>query len=515
MKKDENFKRVVKDMLGMSKLHSDMIRISEYDATDLRLVFCVTCLRREIQLVTAMVLNVSLWWCLRKYWRLVIVTFADDNVLQCELQELLKLPIASGNVVLCSGGDCGKQLVANKMGTDRPDWMPRKPTDVPAGGIVCSPVQMPFMKYWHASVAKNSAHQAGIYCFPGRGSLLINLDCDQVVPIAYVEAALQTFHQNLEMTGFCLCVEPNGALTGRLGYRQEDFIFIGGYDEDGPPSSGQDVDIRKRLFQHGANHGCKPKDVQWLKTTELCGCALPNDFKDLTRNHDRGKSKIVNCDPHLLDKFGCDLTKVWEKMRVSTWASYWKPLHDKQVIVRNVDVRSKKAGLGAWWLVIARTILCDVDTDNFDEAHERPAAGSADVDRVNQAPIAAGVSSGPAQLLVGRDVGISVKIIIVGASEMQYKTRTRISSLGRSNDYDIVVIPSLSHASSCFWIHVRCVVRLQVVPASCLHVAVQASTWRRRAGECLQRRQPGARGFGGGIPHVAPNRQGFNKNFVF
>jgi hypothetical protein len=312
-----------------------------------------------------------------------------------------------------------------------------------------------------------------------------------------------------------LCVEPHGALTGRLGYRQEDFIFIGGYDEDGPPSSGQDVDIRKRLFQHGANHGCKPKDVQWLKTTELCGCALPNDFKDLTRNHDRGKSKIVNCDPHLLDKFGCDLTKVWEKMRVSTWASYWKPLHDNQVIVRNVDVRSKKAGLGAWWLVIARTILCDVDTDNFDEAHERPAAGSADVDRVNQAPIAAGVSSGPAQLLVGRDVGISVKIIIVGASEMQYKTRTRISSLGRSNDYDIVVIPSLSHASSCFWIHVRCVVRLQVVPASCLHVAVQASTWRRRAGECLQRRQPGARGFGGGIPHVAPNRQGFNKNFVF
>ena len=515
MKKDANFKSVVKNMLGMAKLSSDMIRISEYDATDLRLVFCVTCLRREIQLVTAMVLNVSLWWSLRKYWRLVIVTFADDNVLQCELQELLKLPIETGNVVLCSGGDCGKQLAAKKMATDRPDWMPRLSTDVPAGGIVCSPVQMPFMNYWHACTAKNSSHQAGIYCFPGRGSLLINLDCDQVVPIAYVEAALQTFHQNRKLTGFCLCCEAAGALTGRLGYRQEDFIFIGGYDEDGPPSAGQDVDIRTRLFQHGANRGCKPKEVKWLKTTEVCGCALPNDFRDITPNHDRGKSKIVNCDPHFLDKFGCDLTKVWETMRVSSWKAYWKPLLDKQVIVRNVDVKSKKAGLGAWWVVIARNVGSHLDTQYFDEAHGRPAAGSADVDMVNQAPIAARVSSGPAQLLVGRDVGIPVKIFIVGASEMQYKTRTRISSLGRSNGYDVVVSPSLSHASSCFLIHVMCVIRLQVVPASCLHVAVQANTWSRRAGQCLQRRQPGARGFGGGIPHVASNREEFNDNFVF
>ena len=46
MKKDANFKSVVKDMLAMCLISSDMIRIPEYDATDLRLVFCVTCLRR-------------------------------------------------------------------------------------------------------------------------------------------------------------------------------------------------------------------------------------------------------------------------------------------------------------------------------------------------------------------------------------------------------------------------------------------------------------------------------------
>jgi len=84
---------------------------------------------------------------------------------------------------------------------------------------------------------------------------------------------------------------------------------------------------------------------------------------------------------------------------------------------------------------------------------------------VNEAPIAPRVSSGPAQSVVGRDVGISVQIFIVGASEIQYKTRTRISSLGRSNDYDVVVFPNLSQASSCFLIHGMCVIPLQVVPA--------------------------------------------------
>ena len=515
MKKDANFKSVVKNMLGMAMLSSDMIRIQEYDATDLRVVFCVTCLKRDVQLVTAMVLNVSLWWSMRNYWRLVIVTFADDEDLQCELQRLMKLPIETGNVVLCSGGKCGKQLAADKLATDRPDWMPRLSTDVSAGGIVCSPVQMPYMNYWHASIAKNTSHEAGMYCFPGTGSLLVNLDCDQVVPIAYVNAALQTFHQNLQMTGFCLCCDIAGALTGRLGYRQEDFLFIGGYDEDGPPTAGQDVDIKQRLFQHGKNRGCKPHHVQWLKTTEVCGLALPNDFKDTTPAHDRGKSKIVNCDPQFLQMFTCDLTQAWEKIRASTWTTYWKPLLDNKVIIRNLTVKSKKAGLGAWWVVIKRNVVSQIDTQDFDEAHGRPAAGSADVDMVNEAPIAPRVSSGPAQSVVGRDVGISVEIFIVGASEIKYKTRTRISSLGRSNDYDVVVFPNLSQASSCFLIHGMCVIRLQVVPASCLHVAVQANTWRRRAGQCLQRRQPGARGFGGGIPHVASNREEFNKNFVF
>ena len=61
-----------------------------------------------------MMLNLSLWWSLRKYWRLVIVTFAEDKDVHRDLQRLMRLPIETGNVVLCSGGECGKQLAANK-----------------------------------------------------------------------------------------------------------------------------------------------------------------------------------------------------------------------------------------------------------------------------------------------------------------------------------------------------------------------------------------------------------------
>ena len=54
----------------------------DWDAKNLLVVFCVTCMRRDAQLIAAMTVNVSLWWSLRKYWRLVIVTFTKDEDVQ-------------------------------------------------------------------------------------------------------------------------------------------------------------------------------------------------------------------------------------------------------------------------------------------------------------------------------------------------------------------------------------------------------------------------------------------------
>ena len=313
MKSDSWFKSVVMNLLDTAAISSGMIHMPEYDANGVCIIFCVTCMKRDDQLLTAMMLNVSLWWPLRKYWRLVIVTFADDEKVQRELQLLMKLPIETGNVVLCSGGVSGQHHAAENPNTDKPDWMPQQPTDDSAGGVECSPEQMPFMKYWHACVAKNTSHWAGIYAFPAQGSLLINLDCDQVVPIAYVKAALHEFHNNRKTAGLCLACEQCGALTGRLGYRKEDFIIIGGYDEGGPPSSGQDVDIRKRLVMYGEEQGSTGKTDKWFKAPEICGVALPNDFKNTDREHDRGWSKVVNCNPQVLKALGCDPKNMWGK----------------------------------------------------------------------------------------------------------------------------------------------------------------------------------------------------------
>ena len=98
-------------------------------------------------------------------------------------------------------------------------------------------------------------------------------------------------------------------------------------------------------------------------------------------------------------------------------------------------------------MVTSRHVVPQTTTQHFDDAQGRPAAGSADVDIVNEAPISPKVSSGPAQSVVGRHVGIPVELFIVGAEEIQWKIHTKVSSLGRSNECVVVIISNLSEAS--------------------------------------------------------------------
>jgi hypothetical protein len=101
-------------------------------------------------------------------------------------------------------------------------------------------------------------------------------------------------------------------------------------------------------------------------------------------------------------------------------------------------------------VVTSRNVVSHKITQDFVDAQGSPAAGSADVHMINEVPVSPRVSSGPPQLVVGCDVGIPVEIFIVGAQEIQWKIHTQVSSLGRSNDYVVVVISNLSKASSCF-----------------------------------------------------------------
>ena len=60
MAKDERFKATLKTMLDTAMVALSMRHIPLYDADDLRIIFCVTCFKREEQLVAAMMVNVSL-----------------------------------------------------------------------------------------------------------------------------------------------------------------------------------------------------------------------------------------------------------------------------------------------------------------------------------------------------------------------------------------------------------------------------------------------------------------------
>ena len=185
-------------------------------------------------------------------------------------------------------------------------------------------------------VLRRTLHMALLALHSPVKSLLVNLDCDQIVPTAYVEAALQAFHQHQDTVGFCLVCSAMGALTGRLGYRMIDFVGIGGYDEAGPPSSGQDVDIRRRLTFLAEKVGVtRSAGAVWLESREVCGVALPNDFGDITKANDRGYSKVRNCDPDVLSKLGCDATRMWETMRTRS-QSYWDKLWKKKDIYRSL-----------------------------------------------------------------------------------------------------------------------------------------------------------------------------------
>ena len=469
MENDEWYKRKFLNMLDTAEFTLSMQRLPEYDAKNLLIVFCVTCLERADQLMCAMLVNVCLWWSLRKYWRLVIVTFADDEDLQEELGKSLRLAIETGNVVLASGGKAGVAKSQCGHPTDRPSWMPAAPSGLDVAARPDHAVEaMPYLHYWHASMAKNSSHMAAIFAFEDHRCCLVNLGCDQLVPVEYVSAALKDYVQNYEVVGFCLSCAPNGSPTGTLGYRAADFVTIGGYDEAGPPCSGEDVDIRNRMVGLSTlNGGVVSKTHLRLKGKDVCGIALPHDLANISLAHDRGFSKVKNCDPEILLKFLTpDREKLWDKMQEGGLL-YWRKEWSKGVIKRNTFLGGLKHTIGSWWVVTARTEIPPEDSE-FDRQSSVVAAVSSQEDEDMQLD---GLElrsprhvPQTAQSSVWLDIGMTVQVFIIGAAELKWKIDSRIASLGRSNRHVTVcswlvsfVCCLISHHSICVFVYLcRC-----------------------------------------------------------
>jgi len=174
------------------------------------------------------------------------------------------------------------------------------------------------LQFWHASKAKNSAHEWAMHAVPN-ASLLANVDADNLVPSAYVRGLVNAVLEPSPPVTF-VCVRARkceGALTGRLAYRPEAFKQLRGYCTEMPAAAGEDTDLRERLFAAARASDTSATRVMWqpvLAGGEMNGCALPNSLvRD--RGYDRTEAKIANVDPAELARYvGVPMRKVFARM---------------------------------------------------------------------------------------------------------------------------------------------------------------------------------------------------------
>ena len=160
----------------------------------------------------------------------------------------------------------------------------------------------PTQRYFHASWAKNTSHQFALRCIGSECELhehiLVNLDCDIVLPPRFCESVLRKFRSPaLQLLG---CRGAQAATTGRLAIRASAFASIGGYDQE-PDIYGsgyQDIDLRERVkiaplsHDRGVVKHCF--DTQSAADPSLSGWALPNtNFDFATIQEDRNMAKMT------------------------------------------------------------------------------------------------------------------------------------------------------------------------------------------------------------------------------
>ena len=131
----------------------------------------------------------------------------------------------------------------------------------------------PDMPYWHASIAKNTAHMLASEDM----EILVNVDGDNLVgPNFPFDVSEKMKQQGKSLLQY----EDGDGTCGRLVYYRSDFVEVRGYDEDAFPMGAQDIDLLDRLKEKLGGHGC----FQRVKNKMNCS-AIPNS-KD---------EKISNC----------------------------------------------------------------------------------------------------------------------------------------------------------------------------------------------------------------------------
>lgn len=130
--------------------------------------------------------------------------------------------------------------------------------------------EAPDMEYWHASIAKNTAHMLA------DEEILVNVDGDNLVgPNFPYDVSKRMLLDGKELLQY----EEGDGTCGRICYFRKDFLEVRGYDEDAFPMGAQDTDLLDRLKE-------KLGPGRFLKVKNKVMCqAIPNSRDE----------KISNC----------------------------------------------------------------------------------------------------------------------------------------------------------------------------------------------------------------------------
>ncbi len=105
------------------------------------------------------------------------------------------------------------------------------------------------LKYWYSPIAKNTSHLLA------NGKYLINLDCDNFTGKNYADWIISKFkehgdniiiHQSLNIFG--------SGTMGKISISRENFIKIGGYNQNLLPMSHQDGELIKRAVKNNIKY---------------------------------------------------------------------------------------------------------------------------------------------------------------------------------------------------------------------------------------------------------------------
>ena len=322
-------------------------------------MFCSTCLNRGQQALLMLLVNIVILFPFRAHikWALTLYGMADGEIFQ-SLAEWLVPAISIGLLKIASGGITGRNARKDGHAGNRIGGMPDEPDEsaeaVPVGLPGSEPKTM--MRFWHASIAKNGAHQFGMHAFGNFSDWedlwLCSLDCDNITPPSYLQEVATLMHQGRDIPFWCIRISGSHqkGLTGRYVYRAKDFVALNGYEERLRPTGSQDIDLRDRFVDaaHAKSPTVKKCELYGQATQTTSGFDLPNDFA-MGKKTDRGEAKVRNIDPKILEATG------------QQPAGQWKALNDESFKltqqlrrgdgVANVDGQSEQERSIGPWLV--------------------------------------------------------------------------------------------------------------------------------------------------------------------